>query len=161
MGIRTGIGFDAHRLVLGRDLVLGGVNVASEYGLDGHSDADVLCHALIDAILGAVADGDIGTHFPDNDTKWKDARSLDLLKVTVERLAVMGVSIVNVDSTIIAEAPKLAPFVQNMRENIATAMGVDVNIVSVKATTVEKLGALGRKEGIATMSIATVNKEEK
>ncbi|MCK5850167.1 MAG: 2-C-methyl-D-erythritol 2,4-cyclodiphosphate synthase [Kiritimatiellae bacterium] len=154
--MRTGIGFDAHRLVPGYSLVLGGVNVDAEYGLDGHSDADVLCHALIDAILGAAADGDIGTHFPDNDQKWKNARSLDLLKMTVDRLAGTGISILNVDSTIIAEAPRLSPYIQDMRENIAGALGVDPCAVSVKATTVEKLGALGRKEGIAAMAVATI-----
>ena len=154
--IRTGIGFDAHRFVRNRPLVLGGVEVDHKLGLDGHSDADVLCHAIMDALLGAVADGDIGMHFPNTDPEWKNARSLDLLKAVADRLRRRGARVVNVDSTIIAERPKIAPHADAMRRNMARVLGVDVDRVSVKATTAEKMGALGRAEGIAAMAVATV-----
>jgi len=136
--------------------VLGGVEIDYERGLEGHSDADVLCHAVADALLGAVADGDIGCHFPDDNPKWRDARSVELLGTVAERLRGKGAEITNVDSTVIAERPKLAPYVQAMREAMAGQLGVDVDQVSVKATTVEKLGALGREEGIAALAVATV-----
>ena len=154
--IRTGIGYDAHRLVAGRRLVLGGVIIPHEYGLAGHSDADVLAHAITDAILGAVADGDIGQHFPPSEPQWKDADSLELLRLTALRLAGKGWKVVNVDSTIIAEAPKLGPWISEMRQNIATAIDVAMPDVSVKATTVEGMGAIGRQEGIAAMAVATL-----
>jgi len=154
--IRTGIGFDAHRFAKGRRLILGGVEVDHKLGLDGHSDADVLCHAIMDALLGAIADGDIGIHFPNTDPDWKDARSLDLLKAVADRLRRRGARVVNVDSTILAEKPKISPYADAMRRNMARAMGVNVDRVSVKATTVEKMGALGRAEGIAAMAVATV-----
>lgn len=154
--IRTGIGFDAHRFASGRRLVLGGVEIEHRLGLDGHSDADVLCHAVTDALLGAVADGDIGRHFPDTDNAWKDARSLDLLKTVADRISSKGARVINVDSTVIAQSPKLAAYIDAMRGNIAGALNVSVNCVSVKATTVEKMGALGRGEGIAAMAVVTV-----
>jgi 2-C-methyl-D-erythritol 2,4-cyclodiphosphate synthase len=157
--IRTGTGFDAHRLVAGRDLILGGVRVEFELGLAGHSDADVLCHAIADALLGAVADGDIGKHFPDNDPAWKDASSIGLLKETAERVRALSAEINNVDATIIAERPKLAPHVPEMRRNLADALGIPASHVSVKATTVEGMGSLGRGEGIAAMAVATVDQE--
>ena len=154
--IRTGIGFDAHRLVPGRRLVLGGVDIASAVGLDGHSDADVLCHAIIDALLGAVADGDIGVHFPDTDPRWRGARSLELLRTVAERLRARGWHTVNVDATVIAEAPKIAPHAVAMRTALAGALGAAVERVSVKGKTVEQMGALGRREGIAAMAVATL-----
>lgn len=154
--MRTGIGFDTHRLVEGRKLVLGGVEIAHALGLLGHSDADVLAHAIMDALLGAIADGDIGQHFPDTDAKWKDADSLKLLEAVVARVRAQGWEVVNVDATVLAERPKLMPHIPAMRERLAQAMGVEVGAVSVKATTVEGLGAIGRQEGISAMAVATV-----
>jgi 2-C-methyl-D-erythritol 2,4-cyclodiphosphate synthase len=154
--IRTGIGFDVHRFAPGRLLVLGGVDMTHPVGLDGHSDADVLCHALMDALLGAVADGDIGRHFPDSDPRWKGARSLDLLRSVADRLRGRAVRIVNVDATVLAERPRLSPHVDRMRQNLAEAMGIGLGCVSVKATTMERMGAVGREEGIAVMAVATV-----
>jgi len=154
--IRTGIGFDAHRFAHGRKLILGGVEIRDFNGLDGHSDADVLCHSVMDALLGAVADGDIGRHFPDTDQKWKGACSVEMLKSVVTLVAGKGYRVVNVDSTVIAQSPKISPFVDRMRANMAGAMGIAADCVSVKATTMEKMGALGREEGIAVMSVATV-----
>ena len=154
--MRTGIGFDTHRLVEGRKLVLGGVEIAHTLGLLGHSDADVLAHAIMDALLGAIADGDIGQHFPDTDAKWKDADSLKLLEAVAERVREQGWEVVNVDATVLAERPKLMPHIPAMRERLAQAMGVEVGAVSVKATTVEGLGAIGRQEGISAMAVATV-----
>ena len=158
--IRTGLGYDAHRLVEGRRLVLGGVEIPHSVGLLGHSDADVLTHALMDALLGAAADGDIGQHFPDRDPKWKDADSVGLLRAVVARLDANGWRIVNTDVTVVAEAPKLAPHIPTMRERLAAAMGVPVSAVSVNATTVEGMGAIGRREGISAMAIATIDSKE-
>ncbi len=153
---RTGIGFDTHRLVPGRRLILGGVDIPHPVGLLGHSDADVLAHALMDALLGAVADGDIGQHFPDDDPRWAGADSLALLRAVVARLAANGWRPANVDATILAERPKLMPHIPAMRERLAQAMGLPVGAVSVKATTVEGLGAIGRREGISALAVATV-----
>ena len=154
--MRTGIGFDTHRLVDNRKLILGGVEIEHPQGLLGHSDADVLTHAIMDALLGAIADGDIGQHFPDTDPKWAGADSLLLLKAVTERLHVKGWRIGNVDATVLAERPKLMPHIPAMREKLAQAMSISVDAVSVKATTVEGLGAIGRREGISTMAVATV-----
>lgn len=154
--MRTGIGFDTHRLVEGRKLVLGGVEIAHTLGLLGHSDADVLTHAIMDALLGAIADGDIGQHFPDTDPTWEDADSLKLLGAVTARLRAQGWEVVNVDATVLAERPKLMPHIPAMRQRLAQAMGVEVGAVSVKATTVEGLGAIGRQEGISAMAVATV-----
>ena len=153
---RTGIGYDIHRLVAGRPLILGGVEISHPMGLLGHSDADVLTHAIMDALLGAVADGDIGRHFPDSDPRWKGADSLALLRQVVARLAANGWRVGNVDATILAEAPRLAPHIATMRARLADSMGIPATNVSVKATTVEGLGAIGRREGIAAMAVATV-----
>ena len=153
---RTGIGFDTHRLVPGRRLILGGVDIPHPVGLLGHSDADVLAHALMDALLGAVADGDIGQHFPDDDPRWAGADSLALLRAVVARLAANGWRPANVDATILAERPKLMPHIPAMRERLAQAMGLPVGAISVKATTVEGLGAIGRREGISALAVATV-----
>ena len=157
---RTGIGFDTHCLVAGRRLVLGGVEIPHERGLLGHSDADVLTHALMDALLGAVADGDIGQHFSDQDPRWKDADSVALLRQVVARLRTLGWQVVNTDATVLAEEPRLAPHVPVMRARLAAAMGIEVAGVSVKATTVEGLGAIGRREGISAMAVATVTRIE-
>ena len=154
--MRTGIGFDTHRLVDNRKLILGGVEIEHPQGLLGHSDADVLTHAIMDALLGAIADGDIGQHFPDTDPKWAGADSLVLLKAVTERLHVKGWRIGNIDATVLAERPKLMPHIPAMREKLAQAMSISVDAVSVKATTVEGLGAIGRREGISTMAVATV-----
>jgi 2-C-methyl-D-erythritol 2,4-cyclodiphosphate synthase len=154
--IRTGIGYDIHRFAAGRKLVLGGVRIKSELGLLGHSDADVVCHAIADALLGATADGDIGTHFPDTDRRWKNADSLKILALVAGKLRKRKAFIVNTDATILAEKPRLAPYREKMREKIARALGIGKAQVSVKATTLEGLGALGRGEGIAVMAVATV-----
>ncbi len=156
MMYRNGIGFDAHRFAPGRPLVLGGVEIEHALGLAGHSDADVLCHAIADALLGAVAEGDIGRHFPDTDPAWKDARSLDLLREVASIVRSTDARIVNVDATVIAQRPRLAPRISEMRANLAEAMGIPAERVSVKATTVERMGAFGREEGIGAMAVATV-----
>ncbi len=156
--IRTGIGFDIHRFEAGRRLVLGGVEIPSPEGLEGHSDADVLCHALADALLGAVADGDIGQHFPNSDPKWKDADSVELLRHVVGRVRAKGFRVVNVDAVVTAQKPKVMPHAQAMRARLAPVLGVTVEEVSIKATTMEGLGAIGRAEGIAVMAVATVSR---
>lgn len=154
--MRTGIGFDTHRLVENRKLILGGVDIPHSVGLLGHSDADVLTHAIMDALLGAIADGDIGQHFPDTDAKWVGADSVKLLEAVTNRLKEKGWRIGNVDATVLAERPKLMPHIPAMRTRLAAAMTVPVEAVSVKATTVEGLGAIGRREGISAMAVATV-----
>jgi 2-C-methyl-D-erythritol 2,4-cyclodiphosphate synthase len=153
---RVGIGYDVHRLVAGRRLVLGGVRFDSEVGLDGHSDADVALHALCDALLGAAALGDIGQHFPPSDGRWRGADSLDLLRRVVELIAERGYRPGNVDLTIVAERPRIGPRVPEMRARIAEALGVGVDAVSVKATTNEHLGFVGRGEGIAALAAAII-----
>ncbi len=155
--MRTGIGYDIHPFEQGRPLVLGGVTIAHEAGLAGHSDADVLAHALIDALLGAAALGDIGRHFPPDDPSYRDANSLDLLRRTVELVAKAGYRAVNVDATVIAEAPKLSPHIDAMRAALAGALGLDVGAVSVKATSSERLGPVGRGEGIAALAVALLD----
>ena len=158
--IRTGIGYDSHRFADDSKLILGGVEIPHTQGLQGHSDADVLTHAVIDALLGAAADGDIGKHFPDTDEQWKDANSLELLRTVVGRLNGRGMSLCNVDSTIVGEQPRLAPHIDEMRRGLAVALGLAIERVSVKATTAEKMGALGRGEGIAVQAIATIEEKE-
>ena len=154
---RIGHGYDAHRFAEGRKLILGGVEIEGFMGLLGHSDADVLTHAVMDALLGAAALGDIGKLFPDNDPAYLGADSLVLLRKVAEHLKENGFSVLNVDATVIAQAPKLAPHIQNMRENIAKAIDVDVSCVSVKATTEEKLGFTGEKLGIAAHAVCLIN----
>ncbi|WP_135354804.1 2-C-methyl-D-erythritol 2,4-cyclodiphosphate synthase [Alterileibacterium massiliense] len=151
---RVGIGYDVHKFDRDRRLILCGVEIQSEMGLDGHSDADVATHALIDAMLGAGSKGDIGKHFPDTDERYKDASSIELLKETMEIIDIAN--IVNVDLTIIAEKPKLAPYIEDMRKSLVSALEVDINAVNVKATTTEGLGFTGRKEGIAAMAICSI-----
>jgi 2-C-methyl-D-erythritol 2,4-cyclodiphosphate synthase len=154
--IRTGIGYDVHRFAENRRLVLGGVEIAHDLGLLGHSDADVLVHAIADAILGAAALGDIGRHFPPSDPAYRDADSLELLAISGGMIRDAGFSIVNIDATVIAEAPKIAPHAIQMTANIARALQIAAACVSIKATTNEGLGFIGRAEGIAAMAIATV-----
>jgi 2-C-methyl-D-erythritol 2,4-cyclodiphosphate synthase len=154
--MRVGQGFDVHALVAGRALVIGGVTIAFEKGLDGHSDADVLLHAVCDALLGAAALGDIGRHFPDTDSRYKGADSRILLRQVAKLLQDRGFDIVNLDSTIIAQAPKMAPHIPAMVANIAADLGIDPSRVNVKAKTTENLGFAGRGEGIAADAIALV-----
>ena len=156
---RIGLGYDVHRLVPGRALVLGGVHIPHEKGLEGHSDADVLLHAICDALLGAAALGDIGQHFPNNDARFKDISSIRLLEQVKHLLSENGYAVVNVDSMLLLERPKIAPFIQEMRNRIASALGVRPDQVSVKATTAEGLGFVGREEGAAAHAIATIEKE--
>ena len=152
MNIRIGNGFDVHSLVAGRKLILGGVAIPWDRGLDGHSDADVLLHAVGDAILGALALGDLGAHFPDTDPRWKDADSRVLLRHVMSLASTGGWRIGNLDATLIAQAPRLAPHVVAMRANLAADLGCDPGDVSVKATTTERLGFTGRGEGIAALA---------
>ena len=157
--MRIGHGYDVHKLVEGRKLIVGGVDIPYEFGLLGHSDADVLLHAISDAILGAAALGDIGGMFPDTDEKWKGADSLVLLEAVVKRVNDEGYFIENIDSTLIAQQPKMKPHILSMRENIAKVCGIDVSQVSVKATTEEQLGFTGRKEGISAHAVVLLNNE--
>ena len=152
--MRAGIGYDVHPLKAGRDLILGGVPIGHPVGLDGHSDADVLTHAVIDALLGAAALGDIGKLFPSTDPRYRGASSLALLSTAAEAVRKAGYRIVNVDSTVIAEEPRLHPHLHQMRDNIAASLRVEIDEVSVKATSPEGLGAMGRKDGIAAQAIA-------
>lgn len=154
--MRVGQGFDVHALVTGRALIIGGVTIAFEKGLEGHSDADVLLHAVCDALLGAAALGDIGRHFPDTDSRYKGADSRALLREVARLLQDSGFHVVNLDSTIIAQAPKMAPHIPAMIANIAADLGIDRGRVNVKAKTTEKLGFAGRGEGIAAEAIALV-----
>jgi len=154
--VRVGIGYDIHRLVEGRRLILGGVEIPHAKGLLGHSDADALLHAVADALLGAAALGDIGTHFPDSDPQWKDADSKKILAAVVEMLRRKGLRPLSVDCNIIAQKPKLAPYIPAMRENIARLCGLDISRVSVKARTNEGLGEIGRGEAIACQCVALV-----
>ena len=153
MTMRVGTGYDVHALVAGRALVLGGVTIPHAKGLAGHSDADVLLHAIADALLGALALGDLGRHFPDTDPKWKGADSRKLLRRIVALMTERGYAIGNVDATIIAQAPKLAPHVPAMRANVAADLRCDIDRISIKATTTEKLGYTGRVEGIAAQAV--------
>jgi len=152
--MRVGQGYDVHPFEDGRRLVLGGVHFEGERGLAGHSDGDALTHALIDALLGAAALGDVGTHFPSSDERWRDADSIDLLKQVTKVVVAAGYTVVNVDMTVIAERPRVAPRVREMRTRLSMALGIDVGQVSVKATTTDGLGTLGRGEGIAAQAIA-------
>lgn len=155
--MRIGHGYDVHKLVEGRKLIVGGVEIPHSLGLLGHSDADVLLHAVSDALLGAAAMGDIGGMFPDTDEKFKDADSFFLLKCVVERLQESGYYVVNIDSTILAQKPKMKPYINSMRENIAKVCNLDINDVSVKATTEEGLGFTGRQEGIAAHAVVLID----
>lgn len=155
--MRAGIGFDVHSVEPGRPLVLGGVTIPHDMGLTGHSDGDVLCHAIIDALLGAGSLGDIGEHFPSDDPRFEGARSLDLLREVASRLGQAGHRVVNVDATVIAETPKLSPHRDAIRVSLAEALDVEASRVGVKATTTDGLGAIGRGEGIASIAVALLD----
>ena len=157
--MRIGHGYDVHRLVPGRRLILGGVDIPHETGLLGHSDADVLLHAICDAILGAIGEGDIGRHFPDTDLAYKGASSVRLLQHVMEIAGNKGYRVGNVDATIVAQKPKLAPYISQMIGNIADALGCEYDRVNVKATTTEELGFAGRKEGIAAYGVALLERK--
>lgn len=155
--MRTGFGYDSHRLVAGRKLIIGGVEVPFEKGLMGHSDADVLCHALTDAVLGALGLGDIGRHFPDNDPKWKDAVSIELLTYVVELAIMNGYKVAWVDTTVIAEQPKMAPFIDAMKDALSKT-GIPPGNINIKAKTNEGMGFIGRGEGIAAYAVCLLEK---
>jgi len=159
--IRSGIGYDIHRFAEGIKLVLGGVEIEHARGLEGHSDADVLSHAIADALLGAIGAGDIGQHFPNTDESIRGISSMEILKRVAILLTQRNARVVNVDATVIAEAPKLTPHAPAMRQNIAAAIGINDSDISVKATTNEKLGSIGQGEGIAAIAIATIEMEPK
>lgn len=158
MKIRVGHGYDVHKFAEGRKLILGGTEIPYEKGLLGHSDADVLTHAIMDSLLGAAALGDIGTHFPDTDSQYSGADSIVLLKKVKELILENGYSISNIDATVIAQKPKLKPYIYTMRERIAKALQIDIDEVSIKATTEENLGFTGRLEGISAHSVALITK---
>ena len=157
--LRIGQGYDVHRYAQNRDLILGGVKIPFELGLDGHSDADVLTHAIMDAIVGALALGDIGKFFPDTDPKYKDADSILLLNEILNVMSEKGYKIVNVDATIVAQKPKLRPFIDEIRENLASNMNIDIDCVSVKATTEENLGSTGSMEGMKSYCVILLEKK--
>ncbi len=156
--MRVGIGYDVHKLVPGRQLILGGMTIPYECGLLGHSDADVLIHAIMDALLGAAALGDIGRHFPDSDPRYKGISSLKLLAEVKDKISAENYTIHNLDAVVVAQAPKLAPYIQSMRENIAQVLGVSLGAVNVKATTTEHLGFAGRGEGIGAYAVCTLQR---
>ena len=151
---RIGNGYDVHRLIKGRKLILGGVDIPHGLGLDGHSDADVLCHALCDSLLGASGAGDLGKYFPDTDNKWKGVSSLVLLEKSGELVAERGFQISNIDTTIVAQQPKIGPHIESMTTNISEVLKVDPTQINIKATTTERLGFAGREEGIAAYAVA-------
>lgn len=155
--MRVGIGYDIHRFAVGRELVIGGVSFPGETGLDGHSDADVLAHAIIDALLGAAGLGDIGTHFPPGDDRWSGVGSMDLLHRTAGLLLERSFRVLNIDATVVAERPRLAERIPEMKVAIAAALDIDAALVNVKATTNEGLGPVGRAEGIAAMAVALLD----
>ncbi len=154
--VLTGIGYDSHRLSNGRKLILGGVEIPCEVGLDGHSDADVLTHAVIDALLGAAGLGDIGEHFPDTDERYRDASSIELLETVLTRVIAQGLELVNVDATVVMERPKLGPHRDAIRARLAMALGLASGRVNVKATTGEGIGFVGRGEGVAALAVVSL-----
>jgi 2-C-methyl-D-erythritol 2,4-cyclodiphosphate synthase len=154
--IRIGNGYDLHRLIHGRPLVLAGVTIPYELGLDGHSDADIVCHAVTDAILGAAGEGDIGRMFPDTDPKWKGANSIQMLKGAAAKIREAGYTVSNIDATVIAQQPKLLPYLERMRTNLAAALGIDVSAVSVKGKTNEGVESMGRSESMACHAVALI-----
>jgi 2-C-methyl-D-erythritol 2,4-cyclodiphosphate synthase len=156
----VGIGYDTHRLAAGRRLILGGVEIPWQQGLDGHSDADVLTHAVIDALLGAAGLGDVGEHFPDTDERWRDADSIELLQTVLATIADAGLEVVNVDCTVVMQAPRLGPHKQAIRERLAAALGLPEARVNVKATTGEGIGFVGRGEGVAALAVAGLREAE-
>ena len=157
--MRIGIGYDVHKLVESRKLIIGGVEINHEKGLLGHSDADVLIHAIMDSILGALALGDIGKHFPDTDNKYKDISSINLLKEVYNKMNNMGYKIVNIDTVIVAQRPKMKPYIDEMRKNISKELNTDIANINIKATTTEELGFEGKEEGISSQSVCILNKK--
>jgi 2-C-methyl-D-erythritol 2,4-cyclodiphosphate synthase len=155
--MRIGIGYDSHRLVKGRKLIIGGVNIPFENGLLGYSDADVLCHAIIDALIGALGLGDIGKHFPDTDPKWKDASSINLLKYLVELAGANGYAVSWIDATVVAEKPMLSPYIESMKTEISRS-GITSGLINIKAKTNEGMGAIGRGEGIAAYAVCLLKR---
>jgi 2-C-methyl-D-erythritol 2,4-cyclodiphosphate synthase len=155
----VGIGYDSHRLAEGRRLVIGGIEIPYERGLDGHSDSDVLTHAIIDALLGAAGKGDIGQHFPDTDERWRDADSIALLEAVLEMIEADRLRVVNVDCTVIMEAPKLSPHREAIRERLAEVLGLEARRVNVKASTGERMGFVGRGEGVAALAVASLQEQ--
>lgn len=151
--MRIGQGYDVHQLVLGRRLVLGGIEIPHDKGLEGHSDGDALLHAVADAILGALGQGDLGRHFPSSDERWKGIASIEILAAVVDKMKAAGLRIGNVDATIVAQAPRLSPYQPAMRENLVSALGTEPGRVNVKVTSTDHLGSLGRGEGIAGMAV--------
>lgn len=158
--VRVGFGYDVHRFIQGRALIMGGLDIPFDRGLQGHSDADVLTHAIMDGILGALAEGDIGTHFPDNDPAYKDIESLVILERVVELMKNRGFRINNLDNTIVAEEPKFAPHIPAMKENLSRVLGMDSSRINIKATTNEGMGFCGRGEGIAAYSIVSLIRDD-
>lgn len=156
MSVFTGIGYDSHRLADGRRLVIGGVEIPHERGLDGHSDADVLSHAITDALLGAAGLGDIGQHFPDTDERFRGADSIDLLRQAVTMVSAEGLRLINVDCTLVMERPKIAPYKQQIRQRLAEALGLPEGRVNVKASTGERIGFVGREEGVAALAVVSL-----
>ena len=156
----SGIGYDVHRFAENRPLILGGVEIPHSHGLDGHSDADVLCHAIADAILGAIGERDIGHHFPNNDESIRGISSLEIVRKAAELVAAQRGRVLNIDASLIAEAPKISPHLDAMKVNLASALGIPAQRVGVKATTNERLGFVGRQEGIAAMAVASVELPE-
>lgn len=157
---RVGLGYDVHQLKTGRPLILGGVEIPHDRGLDGHSDADVIMHAICDAVLGALGEGDIGSFFPPSDPQWKDASSKLFLEEAARQVEKRSGRVVNIDAMLIAEAPKIAPYIPDMKNNIATALGVQPNDIGIKATTNETMGFVGRGEGMAAHAVASVELPE-
>lgn len=156
MGIRIGQGIDVHRFSSDRELVLGGVKIPFAKGLEGHSDADVLLHALTDSLLGAAGMGDIGCQFPDSESQWKNANSLNLLKIAWDKIHKKGGRLLNIDCTLLAEHPKISPYLSQMKANIAEVLKIGVNQIGIKATTAERLGFIGREEGIAAFAVCLI-----
>lgn len=157
--MRIGIGYDVHKLIKGRKLIIGGIEIPYEKGLLGHSDADVLAHAIMDSILGALASNDIGKHFPDTDIKYKDISSMVLLEKVYNIMDVKGYKIGNIDSVIAAQSPKLAPYILDMRKSIAKVLNTSIDNINIKATTTEELGFVGKKQGISSYSVCLLNKK--
>jgi 2-C-methyl-D-erythritol 2,4-cyclodiphosphate synthase len=155
--MRIGIGYDSHRLAAGRDLIIGGVLIPFEKGLLGHSDGDVLCHAIIDALIGALGAGDIGRHFPDSDMRWKDASSIELLRSVAELVRMAGYGVVWIDSTVLAERPRIGPYIEAMKGALAQA-GIPASLINIKAKTDEGMGFIGRGEGIAAQAVCLLQK---
>lgn len=161
MQLRVGQGVDTHTFIAGRPLILGGIEIESEKGLSGHSDADALLHAITDAVLGATGRGDIGSYFPDTDEKWKGADSKELFRIVWNEISAQGWGLINLDATVVTEAPKLNPFIASMKESVAELFSTSPDRIGLKATTAEKMGALGRGEGLLALAVVLLSKDER